>query len=277
MLPCSGTKHSKTGIMKKKKAQRQKAEELAPNAPKASKKILVIDIGGTKIKFLRTGESEPKKMASGKRMTPKKMVQKVKQLLLDEDYEAVSIGYPGLVGPQGPRSEPGNLGSGWVGFDFPAAFECPVRIINDATMQALGSYEGGRMLFLGLGTGLGSTFVADNVLVPLELGRLLYRDEETLGELLGVAGLQRLGKEAWREIVNKAVASLTDVFQADYVVLGGGNAKFLKDLPHGTRRGHNLTVFRGGFRLWNFEDVPTLLEEVIPVCPQPSDAKWRIL
>jgi polyphosphate glucokinase len=226
----------------------------------ASKKILVVDIGGSKVKLLRTGTVEPQKFRSGKSLTPVKLVQEVKKLISDEDYDFVSIGYPGLVGPQGPRSEPGNLGSGWVGFDFSTAFQRPVRIINDAAMQALGSYEGGRMLYLGLGTGLGATFIADNILLPLELGQLFYQGHQRLGELLGDEGLQRLGKNSWRNIVKRAVVCLMDVFQADYVVLGGGNARRLKKLPPGARRGHNLTVFRGGFHLWSLPDVPTLSE-----------------
>jgi polyphosphate glucokinase len=158
------------------------------------------------------------------------------------------------VGPHGPRSEPGNLGPGWVGFDFAAAFGKPVKMVNDASMQALGSYEGGRMLFLGLGTGLGSALITGNVIVPLELGRLLYDGERTLGEVLGRRGLERLGKGEWRRVVNKVVAALLGAFVVDYVVIGGGNAKNVKEPPPGTRLGHNLTAFRGGFRLWSVED-----------------------
>jgi predicted NBD/HSP70 family sugar kinase len=254
--------------MKKKTTARATAEP---------RKILVVDIGGSKIKMMHTGAAEPIKVRSGTTMTPAKLVDKVREAVADKDYEAVSIGYPGLVGPQGPRSEPANLGAGWVGFDFAAAFARPVRIINDAAMQALGSYEGGRMLFLGLGTGLGSTFVAENVVVPLELGRLFFQKGRTLGEALGADGLQRLGKRGWRLVVQRAVASLTDVFQADYVVLGGGNAKLIKELPAGARLGHNSTVFRGGYRLWNFEHVPTLSEEVGHIDPRPNGGKWRML
>ena len=162
-------------------------------APRPSK-ILVIDIGGTKIKILASGQTEPRKPASGKKLTPAKMIEAVKELAKDWEYEAVSVGYPGLVGNDGPRSEPGNLGAGWVGFNFAVAFDCPVRVVNDAAMQALGSYEGGRMLFLGLGTGLGSAFIAENAVIPLELGNLLFKDGTTLGQALGKKGYDHLGK-----------------------------------------------------------------------------------
>jgi predicted NBD/HSP70 family sugar kinase len=183
------------------------------------------------------------------------LVETVKDLAQGWEYEAVTIGYPGLVGPQGPRSEPGNLGPGWVGFDFATAFGLPVKMVNDAAMQALGSYEGGRMLFLGLGTGLGSALITGHVVVPLELGRLRFDAERTLGETLGRKGLERLGKTAWREAVNQTVATLMAAFVTDYTVIGGGNAKNTKDLPPGARLGHNQTAFRGGFRLWSVEDV----------------------
>ena len=231
--------------------------EAAP-APAIPKRILAIDIGGTKIKVLVSGETEPRKLPSGKQMTPSLMVQGIKELAGDWSYDAVSIGYPGLVGNHGPRSEPGNLGSGWVGFDFAAAFGCPARIINDAAMQALGSYDGGRMLFLGLGTGLGSALIAEHVIVTLELGNLVHGAGKTLGELLGRKGLATLGKKAWRELIAETVHALSHAFVTDYVVLGGGNSKQIKDLPQGARIGHNLTAFRGGFRLWHVDDVPTL-------------------
>jgi polyphosphate glucokinase len=239
-------------------------------------KILVVDIGGTKLKVLASGESEPRKATSGKRMTPAKMVETVKTLAAGWQYEVVSMGYPGLVGRSGPRSEPGNLGPGWVGFDFAAAFKMPVRVINDASMQALGSYDGGRMLFLGLGTGLGSAFIADNVLVPLELGNIRY-DKEKLGLIVGRAGLARLGKDAWRAIVSEMITYLSDAFVADYVVVGGGNAKTMKDLPSGARRGHNLTAFRGGFRLWGLDNVPTFTADVVDPDPSHAPTEWRVI
>ena len=173
----------------------------------------------------------------------------------DWEFEAISIGCPALIGPHGPRSEPGNLGPGWVGFDFAAAFGKPVKMINDAAMQALGSYEGGRMLFLGLGTGLGSALITGHVIVPLELGQLLYDGSRTVGQVLGRRGMERVGKGEWRKSVNKAVTAMMRAFVTDYVVIGGGNAKHVKELPPGARLGHNLTAFRGGMRLWSVEDV----------------------
>lgn len=184
------------------------------------------------------------------------MVEIVRELAEGWDYEAVSIGYPGLVGNQGPSSEPGNLGAGWVGFDFSSAFGLPVRIMNDAAMQGLGSYEGGRMLFLGLGTGIGSALITEEVILTLELGQLPYKRGETFGEALGRQGLKRLGKASWRRAVMDVAPALMKAFLADSVVIGGGNAKKLKELPPGVRLGHNLTAFRGGFRMWNIEDAP---------------------
>lgn len=240
-------------------------------------KILVVDVGGSKVKVLATGQLEPRKAPTGKSMTPGKMVDTVKELASDWEYEAVSIGYPGLVGAQGPRSEPGNLGSGWVGFNFAVAFERPVRVINDAAMQALGSYEGGRMLFLGLGTGLGSALISENAIIPLELGQLLGADRESLGHTLGKKGLERLGKDEWIKAVQEAVRALSVAFIADYVVLGGGNAKKLQGLVPGTRLGHNLTAFRGGQRLWNIDQVPTLSAEGDHSAPAPQQADWRVI
>jgi polyphosphate glucokinase len=251
----------------------------APAGPAAIRptKILVIDIGGTKIKVLATGETEPRKAASGKSLTPNRMAEKVKELAEGWQYEGVSIGYPGLVGIHGPRSEPGNLGAGWVGFNFAAALDRPVRIINDAAMQALGSYEGGRMLFLGLGTGLGSALIAENAILPLELGQLPHKNGQRLGEMLGRKGLEALGKEAWCEAVQECLAYLTLAFSADYVVLGGGNSKKLKGLIPGIRMGHNLTAFRGGLRLWNIEDVPTLGADGEHFAPQRTSSDWRVI
>jgi polyphosphate glucokinase len=227
----------------------------AATAPKPPSAILTVDVGGTKVKILASGQTEPRKAPSGKDFTPARLVETIGELARGWDYEAISIGLPALVGPQGPRSEPGNLGPGWVGFDFAAAFGKPVKMINDAAMQALGSYEGGRMLFLGLGTGLGSTLITGHVIVPLELGQLLYDGSRTFSDVLGRRGLERLGKGEWRRAVQRSVTALMHAFVADYVVVGGGNAKNVKELPPGCRRGHNLTAFRGGFRLWSVEDV----------------------
>src|SRR5262245_21833890 len=226
------------------------------------KSILAVDVGGRGLKVLATGQSEPRRRASGPHLTPQDMVAAVQELAEDWPYEAVSIGYPGQVGDHGPRSEPGNLGDGWVGFDFPAAFGKPVRIVNDAAMQALGSYDGARMLFLGLGTGLGSTLIAEHVIVPLELGRLPYPGgHATLGDVLGRRGLKRLGKKKWRRAIDQVDPDLMAALLADYVVLGGGNAKRVKHVPGGARLSNNLTAFRGGFRLWHVEDVQTLSGE----------------
>lgn len=248
------------------------------NAPKPEtqppSRILAIDIGGTKLKFLAQGQTEPRKAPSGRRLTPMRMVEIVKELAADWEFDAVSLGFPGLVGDQGPRSEPGNLGSGWVGFDYAAAFGVPVRVSNDAAMQALGSYEGGRMLFLGLGTGLGSTLIVQNIIIPLELGRLLSTDGTELGMVLGRRGLGALGKKAWREVASRVIPALMAAFTADYVVLGGGNSKEIKALPPGTRLGHNLTAFRGGFRLWHMDDFPTLDVGAIPTTWTLGD--WRM-
>lgn len=243
-----------------------------PVEKKGPTSILVIDVGGTKVKILAAGHTEPRKAPTGKGFTPTKLVDTVKALAHDWNYDAISLGYPGLTGVQGPRSEPGNLGPGWVGFDYAAAFGKPVKIINDASMQALGSYEGGRMLFLGLGTGLGSTLIAGNVIIPLELGQLMFDKDRRLNDVLSRQGLARLGKNEWRDGVNRAIIALMRAFVADYVVLGGGNAKNVKDLPPGVRRGHNLTAFRGGVRLWNLDDV-----FVLAAAGEQSTVEMRML
>lgn len=253
------------------------AEEKPLNeSPAPPSKVLVIDIGGTKVKLLASGQTEPRKLTSGKKLTPSRMVEAVRETAGDWEFDAVSIGIPGLVGASGPRSEPGNLGPGWVGYDFAAAFGKPVRIINDAAMQALGSYDGGRMLFLGFGTGLGSTLIADNVIVPLELGRLRHNDQ-TIGDILGRSGAARLGKSEWRTISSTLITWLMEAFVADYIVVGGGNAKNLKDLPAGTRRGNNLTAFRGGFRLWSLDDVATLSTENPHEAIERRPREWRMI
>jgi predicted NBD/HSP70 family sugar kinase len=249
----------------------------ARGAPAAPTKILVLDIGGTSVKMLASGQTEARKIPSGPRLTPARLVAAVMKKCADWDYEAVSIGYPGLVGGQGPRAEPGNLGPGWVGFNYAAAFDRPVRILNDAAMQALGSYDGGRMLFLGLGTGVGSALIAQHAVVPLELGGLPWRRGRALWKTLGRKGLARTGKRVWRREVTRAVEAFSAAFCVDYVVLGGGNAKLVKDLVPGTRVGHNTAAFRGGFRLWNLPDVSTLpAEGEVPV-QQPAPAEWRVI
>jgi len=211
---------------------------------------MVIDVGGTHIKVLASGQRKPILVDSGPKMTARKMVAAVKKATAGWKYDAVSIGYPGPVVHGHPFSEPHNLAGGWVGYDFTKAFGRPVKIVNDAAMQALGSYAGGRMLFLGLGTGLGSALIADGILEPLEIAHLPYKHDRTYEDYVGLAGLQRLGKKKWRRHVNDVVARLKAALLPDYVVVGGGNARLLKKLPPGVRMGKNENAFRGGFRLW---------------------------
>ncbi len=213
-------------------------------------KILVIDIGGTNVKILATGQDEARKIPSGLTMTAADMVAKVKDAAKDWDYQAISIGYPGPILQGKLVLEPKNLAAGWVGFDFEKAFGKPVKIINDAAMQALGSYEGGRMLVLGLGTGLGSALIIDRVIAPLELAHLPYKKGRTLEDYVGQRGLKRLGKKKWRAAVEDVTARLKAALVADYVVLGGGNSRNLDGLPPGTRLGDNSHAFLGGFRMW---------------------------
>ncbi|HZZ82175.1 MAG TPA: ROK family protein [Gemmataceae bacterium] len=215
--------------------------------------VLVIDVGGTNVKILATGQTEPRKFPSGPTLTPEGMVAGVKELAADWTYEAVSIGYPGFVVRGRPIVEPHNLGTGWVGYDFAQAFGCPAKVVNDAAMQALGSYQGGKMLFLGLGTGLGSAMVVDGILEPMELAHLPYK-KGTYEDYVGKAALEKKGKKKWREEVANVVAKLVAALEPDDVVLGGGNVKKLKDLPPGCRAGGNSNAFAGGFRLW--EDAP---------------------
>lgn len=214
-------------------------------------RILVIDVGGTHVKALATGARTPVKIESGPAMSAADMVRAVRDATAHWSYDVISIGYPGPIRDGRPAREPFNLAPGWVGYDFAAAFERPVKIINDAAMQALGSYDGGRMLFLGLGTGLGSALVLrHDVVVPLELAHMPYRKGHTYEDYLGRAGLERLGKKRWRRHVARVVAIVETGLQADYTVLGGGNAKLLRDLPDNARLGANRNAFRGGYRLW---------------------------
>ena len=212
--------------------------------------MLVIDVGGTNVKILATGKRTPRKISSGPNMTAQDMVEGVRTLAADWSYDAVALGYPGAVRDGRPAAEPKNLGDGWMKFDFEKAFGCPVKVINDAAMQALGSYDGGRMLFLGLGTGLGSALITDGVLVPMELAHLRYRKGRTYEDYVGLRGLKRFGKKKWRRYVMDIVTALKNALQADHVVLGGGNAKRLKRLPKDVRLGDNEHAFTGGFRLW---------------------------
>jgi polyphosphate glucokinase len=211
--------------------------------------ILVVDVGGTSVKILATGREEPRKFPSGPTLTADQMVAGVRELAGDWQYEVVSIGYPGFVMRGRPVAEPHNLAPGWVGFDFQAAFGCPVKLINDAAMQALGSYKGGKMLFLGLGTGLGAAMVVDGIVEPMELAHLPYK-KRTFEDYVGLRGLERQGKKKWRQRVADVVAKLVAALEPDDVVLGGGNVKKLKELPPGCRAGENANAFLGGFRLW---------------------------
>ena len=219
-------------------------------SPRRPTKVLVINVGGTNVKILVTGKRAPRKIPSGSTMTARNMVKAIQRLAADWSYDVISLGFPGAVQSGRPAAEPKNLGKGWKRFDFEKAFRCPVKVINDAAMQALGSYEGGRMLFLGLGTGLGSALITDGVLVPMELAHLRYRNGRTYEDYVGLRGLRRYGKKAWRRYVAEVVAALRDALQADYVVLGGGNATRLKRLPEHVRLGDNAHAFTGGFRLW---------------------------
>jgi polyphosphate glucokinase len=213
-------------------------------------KILVIDVGGTNLKISLGGGKEPIKVPSGPRLTAARMGADVKKALAGKAYDAVSIGYPGPVVNGRPAREPKNLASGWVRFDYPKAFGKPVRMINDAAMQALGSYQGGRMLFLGLGTGLGSALVADGVVEPLELAHLPYRKGRTYEDYVGLRGYKRLGRKRWEKHVEQVVDLFKAALQVDYVMLGGGQMKKLKGVPKGARLGDNANAIQGGIRLW---------------------------
>ena len=212
-------------------------------------KVLVIDIGGAHVKILATGQKQSRKFPSGPKMIPRKMVAGVKKLAKDWKYDAISIGYPGVVLGNRVVADPYNLGEGWAGFDFEAAFKRPVKVINDAAMQALGSYKHGKMLFLGLGTGLGSAMVVDGIVEPMELGHLPYR-KRTFEDYVGAAGRARLGQKKWEKTVKDVIARLIAALEPEDVVLGGGNVKNLKKLPPGCRAGNNANAFVGGFRIW---------------------------
>jgi polyphosphate glucokinase len=211
--------------------------------------VMAVDVGGTHVKILSTGHDEPRKFVSGPTLTPQRMVSGIKKLARGWKYDAVSIGYPGVVLRGRPIVEPHNLAKGWVGFDYRAAFRRPVRMMNDAAMQALGSYKSGVMLFLGLGTGLGSALVSDGIVEPLELAHLPYK-KGTFEDYVGLRGLKKRGKKKWRKHVANVVEQLVAALEPDDVVLGGGNVKLLKKLPPGCRMGHNANAFVGGFRMW---------------------------
>ena len=227
------------------------------------KKPLVIDIGGTSVKLM-TSLRDPRKFDSGAKMTPRQFVAKIKKTTADWTYDAISVGFPAPVRQGKIVRDPKHLGKGWVGFNFSKALGKPVHVINDAAMQALGSYHGGRMLFLGLGTGLGSALAWPKTLLPLELGDLPYRDGDIIENFLGIPGIERLGEKEWKREVIFAVTQLKRSFIADYVVLGGGNAKRFDRLPEGIEPGQNQNAFLGGKRLWETE-------------PGARHPKWRVI
>lgn len=212
--------------------------------------ILVIDIGGTNIKLYHSNGAEARRVASSPTLTPEQLIAAVREATADWSYEVISIGYPGVIKDNRIVKEPANLGPGWAGFDFAPAFGTPVRLINDAAMQALGSYHGGRMLFLGLGTGLGNATVEDGRVTPMECGHLPYRKRQTFEQYIGAAGLQRLGDEKWEKHVHRIVGLLKNALVADYVVIGGGNSKRLKQLPPDCELGSNANALAGGIALW---------------------------
>jgi len=218
--------------------------------PARNTKVLVIDVGGTHVKVRASGRRQELKIVSGLKMTAAEMVKQVLTATKDWDYSLVSIGYPGPILHGRPVTEPHNLGPGWVKFNFEKGFGRPVRLVNDATMQALGSYEGGRMLFLGLGTGLGSAMIVDGIVEPMELAHLPYQKGRSYEDYVGNRGLERLGKKKWRRHVADVVERLKAALEPDYVVIGGGNARLLKTLPPGALLGENENAFKGGFRLW---------------------------
>ena len=224
--------------------------------------ILVIDVGGTHVKMM-ISRRKRRKFKSGPKMTPREMIAQVKEQLKDWKFHAVAVGFPAPIRNGRILTDPKHLGKGWVGFNFEKALGKPVRILNDAALQALGSYRGGRMLFLGLGTGLGSTLVLPDMVLPLELGDLPYRDHRIIEDFLGKTGIDELGGKEWEHEVMFAVGQLKKSVIADYVVLGGGKAKKIRDLPKGTERGHNRNAFLGGVRLWQND-------------PRTGRPKWKI-
>jgi polyphosphate glucokinase len=233
--------------------------------------MLAIDVGGQHVKVLVSGESQPRKMNSGRRLTAPQMAAGVKSMTTDWPYDVISLGYPGQVVHNMPAHEPVNLGKGWVGFDYEGAFGKPVKIINDAAMQALGSYAGGRMLFLGFGTGLGSALVIEGVIEPMELGHLPYKRKLTYEDFVGERGLKWLGRKKWRIEVLTVIEVFRNALQPEYIVLGGGNAKLMRDLPPDVRMGDNMNAFTGGFRLWESDTPPIAPAATVPV-PEPQAA-----
>ena len=235
--------------------------------------VLAIDVGGTHVKILVSGEPEARKFPSGPRMTPQLMVAGVKKLAADWKFKAISIGYPGPVLHNRPVTEPHNLAKGWTTFDYQRAFKCPVKFMNDAAMQALGSYRGGKLLFLGLGTGLGTAMIVNGVVEPMELGHLPYK-KATYEDYIGLRGLKKYGDGRWQRHVADVVKQLIAALEPDDIVLGGGNAKLLKKLPKGCRVGDNANAFLGGFRLWTEESAS---KKKAHACPGARGRNWRAL
>jgi polyphosphate glucokinase len=218
-------------------------------------KILAVDVGGSHVKILATGQKQSREIVSGPKMTARQMVSKVKKLAMGWAYDVVSVGFPGPVLHNHPVAEPHNMGPGWMGFDFASAFGLPVRVVNDAAMQALGSYKGGRMLFLGLGTGLGTAMIVNGIVEPMELGHLPYK-KGTYEDYVGERGLDRFGKKHWRRLVKDVIEQLVAATEPQDVVIGGGNLTQLKKLPRGCRAGNNAYAFIGGFRMWKNTTAP---------------------
>ena len=244
---------------------------MAPALPAADPRqprVLVVDVGGSSVKMLATGRDQPARFASGSQLTADALVRRVTQLTAGWKYDVISIGFPGTISGDAIAAEPSNLGRDWVGYDFQAAFRRPVRVVNDAVLQALGAYDGGRMVFLGLGTAVGSAFVVDRIIVPLELGDLSYRLHETVAQRLGKGGLAQRGISVWQRSVRHVARMVRAAFRADYLVLGGGNAKKMDRLPRNVRRGGNHDAFLGGFRLW---------DESVEPHDRPPPRSWRIL
>jgi polyphosphate glucokinase len=237
-------------------------------------RVLVVDIGGSNLKISTNGRRSPLKIPSGPGMTPRRMVAEVMRATREWSYDAVSIGYPGPVARNHPAMEPSNLGAGWVRFNYRKAFGKPVKLMNDAAMQALGSYQGGRMLFLGLGTGLGSAFMTKpGDVEPLELAHLPYRGNRSYEDFAGLRGFKRLGARRWTKHVHRIVEMLRFGLQADYVMLGGGQTKKLRSLPPGVRLGSNSHAIRGGLRMWDAVDAPRQWRPPVPRRRAPARAR----
>lgn len=253
-----------TGTMEAAQDAQTPVSEQAP-------RVMVIDVGGSAVKMFLSGSQEVRRFESGEHMTPEDLLAGVKENLGDWQYERVSLGYPGKVGSNGPCEDPGNLGPGWAGFDFGKAFDCPVRVVNDAVLQAIGGYAGGRMLFLGLGTGLGSALVVERTVTELELGRLPFGTDDTLFDQLGKKAFEEHGRDKWLATLHVVVERLRNALLADYVLLGGGHADEADPLPEGARRGGNEDAFAGGVLLWRdgFEDKGEWL--------QGGARTWRLL